>query len=241
MSIIEPPLLTLNAYNLAKKLLLIYRDKSDINNNIPKINRKVGNTDYEKYEKLAKEIEKEEILSKKEILSQINPNDIKLQLQVYQGATKPKLEACKIFKNEGDYYLRNKEYTLSIDAYEKALSQLYYNVTDQEDEKKEVEKIKCSLDLNLSMAFINIKNYKTAMGYLVEAKRLQNNNLKILYRLAYCYMFLNNFDDAKSIINDALKLDNNNKDFLNLLNDVKNKENVSGNVSGKLFRKAFKK
>ena len=41
--------------------------------------------------------------------------------------------------------------------------------------------INLSINLNLSMVLMKLQNYKDAIGYLIEAKRLQPDNLKTLY------------------------------------------------------------
>jgi tetratricopeptide (TPR) repeat protein len=160
------------------------------------VNRKIGVTDYAKFEQIAKEIEREDVLSKKDILNAINPNDIKKAKQVYEGSTKPKVEASVIFKNEGDYYLKRKLYENAVDAYEKALLQLFYTFNDNEEDKKVVETKKCAINLNLSMALMNLGRYKDAVGYLQEAKRLDMKNLKTIYRMSYCYFKMDNIDDS---------------------------------------------
>ena len=199
------PKLTERGYELAKKLFDIYypqnkkeKEKVEIRSRI------IGSTDYSKFDKIAIEIEREDILSKKKILNMTNPNDIKIQRQLFEGSSKPKIEMCTIFKNEGDENLKNKNYILAQNSYEKALSNLFYNFDDKEEQKK-IEKLKCSINLNLSMVLMKLKNYKDAIGYLIEAKRLQPDNLKTLYRMAYCYYCVGDYDKARNIVNDVIK------------------------------------
>jgi len=216
------PKITQSSYDLTKKLITIYYPLNKNNNeqiNIEKPSRKIGGTDYEKFDKLAVEIEREDILSRKNILNMLNPNDYKIQRQMFEGSSKPKIEICLIFKNQGDYFIKKSLYDEAIDSYEKSLLQLFYNFEDEE-EKKKVEKIKLSINLNLSLCLMKKEKYKEAIGYLIEAKRLDKNNLKIYYRLAHCNMKLNNLDEARDIIKEVLKMDNNNKEFQNLLNEI---------------------
>ena len=131
------PKLTERGYELAKKLFDIYypqnkkeKEKVEIRSRI------IGSTDYSKFDKIAIEIEREDILSKKKILNMTNPNDVKIQRQMFEGSSKPKIEMCTIFKNEGDENLKNKNYILAQNSYEKALSNLFYNFDDKEEQKK---------------------------------------------------------------------------------------------------------
>ena len=235
----EMPKLTSRGYELAKKLFDIYYPKtkpSTENDKIQPRSRIIGSTDYSKFDKIAIEIEREEILSKKKILNMTNPNDIKIQRQMFEGSSKPRIEMCTIFKNEGDENLINKKYIEAQNSYEKALSNLFYNFDDKEEQKK-IEKLKCSINLNLSMVLMKLKNYKDAIGYLIEAKRLQPDNLKTLYRMAYCYYCVGDYDKARNIVNDVIKNKNNNsEEFKNLLDEINNKELSDNKKRGKMLK-----
>ena len=233
----ETPKLTERGYELAKKLFDIYypRNKKENKEKIETSSRVIGTTDYSKFDKIAVEIEREEILSKKKILNMTNPNDIKIQRQMFEGSSKPKIEMCTIFKNEGDENLKNKNYILAQNSYEKALSNLFYNFDDKEEQKK-IEKLKCSINLNLSMVLMKLNNYKDAIGYLIEAKRLQPDNLKTIYRMAYCYYSINDFDKSKQIVNDVLKKNENSVEFKQLLNDINQKELNINKKRGKMLK-----
>ena len=230
------PKLTERGYELAKKLFDIYYPKNKIQekDKIQTRSRIIGTTDYSKFDKIAIEIEREDILSKKKILNMTNPNDIKIQRQMFEGSSKPKIEMCTIFKNEGDENLRNKKYEQAQNSYEKALSNLFYNFDDKEEQKK-IEKLKCSINLNLSMTLMKLNNYKDAIGYLVEAKRIQPDNLKAIYRMAYCYYCIEEYDKARKIINDVLKNENS-EEFKKLLEDINKKELNENKKRGKMLK-----
>ena len=230
------PKLTERGYELAKKLFDIYYPKNKIQekDKIQTRSRIIGTTDYSKFYKIAIEIEREDILSKKKILNMTNPNDIKIQRQMFEGSSKPKIEMCTIFKNEGDENLRNKKYEQAQNSYEKALSNLFYNFDDKEEQKK-IEKLKCSINLNLSMTLMKLNNYKDAIGYLVEAKRIQPDNLKAIYRMAYCYYCIGEYDKARKIINDVL-INENSEEFKKLLEDINKKELNENKKRGKMLK-----
>lgn len=239
------PKVTKSSYDLIKKLInvcstnstsnTVHSEQKDI------VNRKIGVTDYAKFEQIAKEIEREDVLSKKDILNAINPNDIKKAKQVYEGSTKPKVEASVIFKNEGDYYLKRKLYENAVDAYEKALLQLFYTFNDNEEDKKVVETKKCAINLNLSMALMNLGRYKDAVGYLQEAKRLDVKNLKTIYRMSYCYFKMDNIDEAKKYVNEGISLcDKKSNEFELLKEEICKKERESDRMAARLFKKAYK-
>ena len=233
----EMPKLTERGYELTKKLLDIYypQNKKEEKEKIETRSRIIGTTDYSKFDKIAIEIEREEILSKKKILNMTNPNDIKIQKQMFEGSSQPKIEMCTIFKNEGDENLRNKKYEQAQNSYEKALSNLFYNF-DDEEERKKIEKLKCAINLNLSMVLMKLNNYKDAFGYLIEAKRLQPDNLKTIYRMAYCHYSIGDYDKARQIINDVLKKNENSIEFKQLLEDINKKELNENKKRGKMLK-----
>ena len=166
-----------------------------------------------------------------------NPNDIKIQRQMFEGSSKPKIEACLIFKNEGDFFLKNKQIKNAINSYEKALLQLFYNFNDVEEEKRKVEKIKLSINLNLSLCLMKEEKYKDAVGYLLEAKRLDSNNLKTFYRLSYCYIQVHNYDDAKKMLKEGFKINENSPELKQLESEIEKKEKEENNKKGKLLKK----
>ena len=97
----EMPKLTERGYELTKKLFNIYYPiykPTEKNNTIQTRSRIIGSTDYSKFDKIAIEIEREDILSKKKILNMTNPNDIKIQKQMFEGSSKPKIEMCMIIQ-----------------------------------------------------------------------------------------------------------------------------------------------
>ncbi len=258
------------AYDFAQRILKIYYEK-DISKeskteeipNIKKISedpkRTIGNTNYQKFEQIAKMIEEkekkeeekkkkelEESEHKKELLKMGCNNDLRKERQLMDKPVKDKIEASKIFKNEGDDYLKQKNFDEAINSYEKGLLQLFYCFSDDPKEEEEADKIKQSLNLNASFCFINLKKYDDALGYLNEALRIDKNNLKTLYRLAFCYYNLERFDDSKNTIKKAFdvceKL-NNDKDlvlFQNLNKDIEDKLSFYQQNEDNLYKKMSK-
>ena len=102
--------------------------------------------------------------------------------------------------------------------------------------KKKIEKLKCAINLNLSMTLMKLNNYKDAIGYLIEAKRLQPDNLKTLYRMAYCHNCIGEYDKARQIINDVLKKNEKSEEFKNLLEDVNKKELEENKKRAKMLK-----
>jgi len=198
--------------------------------------RIIGSTDYKKFEELAKGIEKKEDEIKKEKEKQKENdyahimgcnNDLRKERQLMDKPTKEKIEAGKRFKTEGDDLLKQQKYDEAINVYEKGLLQLFYTFCDDKDEDEMVDKVKEGMNLNCSFCKIKQEKYEEATQYLNEAMRVNKENLKTLYRMAFGHFKLEKFNDAKNDINNALKVikkkGGDRASFDQLLNDIDNK------------------
>lgn len=248
--------LSQNAFNFAQKLLKIHeaenvvdhvahkedtRSKDTIEKEYIKEDKRIiGNTDYKKYEELAKNIEVDELKvdpKTKEVLKMGCNNDLRKERQMMDKPSIYKIEAAKIFKNEGDEFLKEKKYLDAINSYEKGLLQLFYTFSDDPEEDKQVYAIKVSLNMNMSMCLINVSKYEEAIGQCQEALRLDKNNLKALYRIAYSYLKLDKLEESKKVISDSLKIQPDSNEFKGLLDNVKAREKEIEDQSRRLFRK----
>ena len=95
--------------------------------------------------------------------------------------------------------------------------------------------------------FVLLLKKNSMKHYLNEALRIDKNNLKTLYRIAFCYFNLEKFDDSKNTIKKALdicKENNNQKDsvlFVNLDKDINNKIKEYQNNEDNLYKKIMGK
>lgn len=249
--------LSSQAYDFAKKLLslseksskeqVVETNTSPLEKQLEKTTdskRIIGSTDYNKYEKLSKEIEKEEISSNpktKEVLKMGCNNDLRKERELYEKPSSEKIEASQIFKSEGDEKLREKNYEEALKIYDKALLQLFYTFADNGEENKKVDKVKLTLNLNISVCKIKLEKYDDAIGYLSEVLRIDPNHLKSIYRIAYCYFMLDKLKDSLEYIDKGLTIEANNTEFINLKNDIEEKEKQREKNTRNLFSKILNK
>lgn len=241
------------AFNFAQKILKLYekdqkqgaeskKDKECLE--IEKDEKRIiGKTDYKKYENMAKELEVEEMSTDKntkEVLKMGCNNDLRKERQMMDKPSKDKIEAARIFKNEGDDYLKAKNWNDAINSYEKGLLQLFYTFSDDPDQDKKVDTVKASINMNMAMCKMNLNKFQEAIGYCTEALRIDKCNLKAFYRIAYCYFKMEKFDDSRKYINDALALQPDNPDFKALLDSITKREKEIEDQSRKLFKKIMK-
>ena len=234
-------------------------EEKDININEIKIEKNndakriIGTTDYKKFENLAKGIEEKEDEIKKEKEKEKQDkyphimgcnNDLRKERQLMDKPAKEKIDAGKRFKVEGDDLLKKQKYDEAINTYEKGLLQLFYTFCDDKEEDEMVDKIKEGLNLNCSFCKIKQNKYEEAIQYLNEAMRVNKENIKTLYRMAFCHFKLEKFNDAKCDINNALNVINkkggNREQFDMLLNDINNTIKDLENKQDNLLKKMVK-
>jgi len=237
------------AYSFAKKILKLdekeeqakHNPKSDTSEKDEK--RIIGSTDYKKYEDMAKSIALEEIKENprtKEALKMGCNNDLRKERQLFDKPAKDKIDASKLFKNEGDDYMKNKDFNNAINSYEKGLLQLFYTFSNDTEMDKEVDTMKSSINMNLSICKINLKKFEEAISYCQEALRIDKNNIKAIYRIAYSYLQMEKLDDSNKYVQEGLKINPTNQDFIDLKNQIDKKAKELEDNSRKFFKKLVK-
>jgi tetratricopeptide (TPR) repeat protein len=238
------------AFNFAQKILKLNekpngetkpQEKSNVSENDEK--RIIGKTDYKKYEDMAKDIEIEEIKTNPknaDLLKMGCNNDLRKERQLFEKPSKDKIDAAKIFKNEGDDCLKAKHYSEAINAYEKGLLQLFYTFSDDKEEDKMVDFLKAALNMNISMCKMNLNKFEDAIQNCIEAIRVDKNNLKAIYRIAYCYFKVDKLEEAKKYIYQGLAIQAENVEFNGLLDSVLKKEKDNEDQAKKFFKKIIK-
>lgn len=232
------------------KNLTTASDKPETNNLVGNTNpntldqrRIVGGTDYKKFEDIARNSDIEEIKNDqktKDALKMGCNNDFRKERQLLDKPSKDKIEASKLFKNEGDEMLKEKKYQEAINSYEKALLQLFYTFSDDLEQDKEVDRMKAALNMNVSMCKINLGKYEDAISCCNEALRVDNQNLKALYRIAFSYFKMEKFEEAKKQIAEGLKINSQEKLFEDLRKQIEDKEKENDLKASKMFKKILK-
>jgi tetratricopeptide (TPR) repeat protein len=234
------------AYSFAQRILNLNTKESQVTKDTstePEDNRIIGKTDYKKYEVMAKNIAMEEIKENpntKEALKMGCNNDLRKERQLFDKPSKDKIDAAKLFKNEGDDFLKSKDFENAINSYEKGLLQLFYTFSNDPEEDKAVDATKCSINMNLAICKSNLKKFEEAIGYCMEALRIDKNNLKAIYRIAYYYLQIDKLDDSKKYVEEGLILDPQSQDFIGLSTQITNKIKDNEDNSRKFFKKLVK-
>ena len=197
-------------------------------------------------EKKEEQIKKEEEEQKQKDYGHIMGcnNDLRKERQLMDKPTKEKIEAGKMFKIQGDDFLKQQKYEEAINIYEKGLLQLFYTFSDDKAEDELIDKIKEGMNLNCSFCKIKQEKYEEATQYLNEAMRVNKENLKTLYRMGFCHFKLEKFDQAKNDIEKAFdiikKKGGDKSSFEQLLKDINNRIKELENKQDILLKKMVK-
>ena len=113
-----------------------------------------------------------------------------------------------------------RKYSLSL----KILNSIY--ITDNEEDKQEVKKLKINCHLNIAACYLKIDKENEAVQECSAALKIEPNNIKALFRRGRARMEMRDWDNAEIDFNKALELDNENQEIKNELIrlDVKRKE-----------------
>ena len=226
------------SYNLCLEMLKKPAKKLDQTENKQNNDRLFN---ISKWDEMSKEIQFEEIVSNpytENAINTENKNDYRKIRAMFEKPSITNNESCLIFKNEGDFYLKIKDYQLALKSYEYALSFLFITKFNDDDKETENQKeLKNQIFMNIAFSHIQTESYSKAIDYLVESNIYDKKNLKTIYRLAFVYYKLSNYEKSTEYCNNGLTSDPNNKEFISLKNDIINQQTIIENKSKKLFKK----
>jgi tetratricopeptide (TPR) repeat protein len=119
-----------------------------------------------------------------------------------------KIEISNELKKQGNEFLKLGEYKKACHTYKKVF--LYINginssigdifsgnqngpksTKEKSANEIEIETIRLSINLNLSLCYIKMKNYQRAMEHVQAALKIEPENMKGVFRRGQCYLNLN--------------------------------------------------
>jgi len=101
-------------------------------------------------------------------------------------------------KDEGNELFKGGNYQHAVQRYTKALGHTgkFFDLDDEG--KAEVEALKLSLFLNLAQCYIKLELWPKAVGNCDSALKIEEKNVKALYRRAFALVQLKDFDKAEA-------------------------------------------
>ena len=105
--------------------------------------------------------------------------------------------------------------------------------------KEDVEYLESNCQKNLSLIFVNEKNWDKSLEYSKLALERNENDPKSLYRHSFSALNLGLLDAAESCCNKLLELEPDNKLYLKLLRDIQNQNAANKNKEKKMYSRMF--
>lgn len=148
-------------------------------------------------------------------------------------------------KNAGNEYWKNADYLNASKSYSKCLLAFNHLIKENKFEneaqaKQMIEEIQLASLLNLAACYLKLGyGYSNVVIHCTDALKIQENNIKALYRRANAHIFLEQFQEAKSDIFLALKLEPANDAVKKIKRELIIRENAYKEKTRKIAQKAF--
>ena len=125
--------------------------------------------------------------------------------EIFEMSSDEKIEKMKEYKNKGISSFNNKDINNASNNFIKALEYL----CDEEHEEK------INILNNLSICMGKLSDWNNSLIYSMKAFKINNRNMKVLYRVALSYFELKEYNKCMDICKISLELENSN--IINIL------------------------
>ena len=148
-------------------------------------------------------------------------------------------------KESGSKFWQEKDYLNASKAYSKALLAINHLIKEQKFETKEqvddtINNIQLPCLLNLAACYIKQGHgYQSVVQFCTDALKIQNNNVKALYRRAIAYTRLDQFKEAQKDIDEGLKIDSGNEGFHAVQTELNKRINAYKEKTKKIAKMTF--
>jgi len=152
---------------------------------------------------------------------------------------KQKLEIAEKRKNQGNILFKEFDYENAAKKYTEGLGHLtdLYDLTPTEAEQ--VKALKLSLHLNMAASCMKIQRFKQAQENCSDALKLDDKNVKALFRRAQALGGQKIWEDAKQDLDIALRLEPNNgevkKEHVKVLHQITLQKDKEKKMYSKMF------
>eukprot|EP01069_Polyplicarium_translucidae_P013316 Polyplicarium_translucidae@DN891_c0_g1_i1.p1 len=180
---------------------------------IPKsLNRRIGATDYGKWESIAREVSREEQLGATDAEKMRNmaspcAHDRSKERALYEKSAADKIEAAERFRAEGNFNFRNDQIEGAALFYKKALLQLDYTFTDDESELRRLDAVKLATHLNLAAAKLKLREFDDVLIQTRLALQIDPACCKAFYRRGLVHLERAEYEEAQVELQKAAELE----------------------------------
>lgn len=142
-------------------------------------------------------------------------------------------------KDEGTELFKGGNYEHATVRYIKSLTHCakFYDCNDED--RKEIDEIKLSLYLNLSLCYIKLNSFDKAYENTKEALKIDPENVKAMYRQATCLEKRNELREAKKLLDKVIKVQPEDPATLKLMKLVDQKLEIQKKKEKQMAKKMF--
>lgn len=184
--------------------------------------RMVGEINYAKWDDLDVEEEKKKEEERK--FAGMCSQDHRKERELYERPTAEKLEACELFKTQGNTAVKEQSYSLAALHYRKALLQLDYTFPDTKEEEATFNALTVACHLNMALAKIHLGELDEALTHLYQVHRHDPNNVKAFLRRAHILLLRDKLDEAAAELRKVAALHADSPDFRRLTEELRKKQ-----------------
>jgi tetratricopeptide (TPR) repeat protein len=186
--------------------------------------RRIGTTDYARFENLAAELDYQESQERKETkpidppsrFDNHGPNcayggsscshDHSKERSIFEKSFEDKISATRLFREEGNELFRGHNYGEAASSYKRAVVYLDYTIGDTPEEISEAEEERCKCYLNLAACYLEMRDFDSAINYCRLAIQIDSENSKGFYRRGIAHLRKGDLEDAQNDLYKAMKL-----------------------------------
>lgn len=166
-------------------------------------------------------------------------HDMSKEKDIFERPNKEKLQIIEQYKTEGNAFIAQRDYEKAVYMYKKALLYIIYTIpTDSEDAA--YDKLNETVNLNISLAFLNLKEREEALRHAEEALKINPKNPKGYYRKMKALAEMDRFNEFHEEMQKARKIQEKCSEFDELDKIVSEKEKIHGKNEKKVYKEIFK-
>ena len=160
-----------------------------------------------------------------------------MEIDHFEMPKQEREEGTKFWKEE-DYLNASKSYSKSLMAFNHLLKEGMF--PSEHEARAMVEEVQIPSLLNLAACYLKLNyGYSNVVIYCSDVLKVQENNIKALYRRAIAYTFLDKFEEAQADITRAMELEPENGALKKIQNDLISRKNAYKEKTRRIAKKAF--
>ena len=167
--------------------------------------------------------------------------EMEKEKETWNMDNKEKFEFALLKKDQGNTFFKASRFSIAFKRYEAGLNAIKYSTEWEEEEKKQAESLKVTLNLNMATTKTKLSEWKEALKYAEEALKQEPSNVKALFRKGTVLVSQQEWVEARTVLNRALEVDSENKDIKRELVRLQKLQTAQDTKDKQMFKRMFAK